>query len=179
VNRIHILGASGSGTTTLGARLAADLGLRHLDTDDYYWKTKYTEAQPVPVRLANLHRDLTGDHWVLSGSLTGWGDPLVGFFDLVVFVYLEPTIRLARLVERERRRYGNAIDPGGSLAEEHRVFVAWATEYDTADESMRSLRRHETWLKGLPCPVVRLRGEWELDQKVARVRHELRPSPAG
>lgn len=179
MNRIHIVGASGSGTTTLGARLAADGGLSHFDTDDYYWKTKYTEAAAVPVRLENLGRDLAGSHWVLSGSLAGWGDPLVPLFDLVVFVYLDPALRLERLVERERRRYGSAIDPGGPRADEHQAFVEWARQYDHGDESMRSLRRHEAWLAQLPCPVLRLRGEWDLSDKVDRVRRAVSPSPTG
>ena len=37
VNRLHILGASGSGTTTLGRALAERLTYLHFDTDDYYW----------------------------------------------------------------------------------------------------------------------------------------------
>jgi adenylate kinase family enzyme len=37
VSRIHILGASGSGTTTLAKALANELGYKHFDTDDYYW----------------------------------------------------------------------------------------------------------------------------------------------
>jgi hypothetical protein len=35
--RIHVVGASGSGTTTLGRALAKRLGCRHLDTDDVFW----------------------------------------------------------------------------------------------------------------------------------------------
>jgi len=35
--RIHIFGASGSGTSSLAAALAARHGHRHVDTDDYFW----------------------------------------------------------------------------------------------------------------------------------------------
>lgn len=39
--RIHITGASGSGTTTLGKAIAKKYGIKHFDTDDFYWqKTK-------------------------------------------------------------------------------------------------------------------------------------------
>ena len=31
------MGASGSGTTTLGAALGARLGCRHVDSDDLFW----------------------------------------------------------------------------------------------------------------------------------------------
>src|SRR5207248_1763025 len=53
--------------------------------------------------------------WVLSGSLCGWGDVFIPRFDLVVFVWLAPDIRLARLRAREVARYGQeAVAPGGA-----------------------------------------------------------------
>jgi len=38
VTGVHIVGASSSGTTTLGAALAERLGGAHLDTDRYFWE---------------------------------------------------------------------------------------------------------------------------------------------
>jgi adenylate kinase family enzyme len=38
VHRIHILGASGSGTTMSGRVLAEHLHFPHFDTDDYFWQ---------------------------------------------------------------------------------------------------------------------------------------------
>jgi uridine kinase len=35
--RVHILGASGAGTTTLAQALAARLGCPQYDVDDYFW----------------------------------------------------------------------------------------------------------------------------------------------
>ena len=37
INKIHILGASGSGTTTLASELSKRINYTHFDTDDYYW----------------------------------------------------------------------------------------------------------------------------------------------
>ncbi len=36
-SRLHITGASGAGTTTLGAALAETFGCPHHDADDFYW----------------------------------------------------------------------------------------------------------------------------------------------
>lgn len=36
INVIHIFGASGSGTTTLGDAIDETLGYKHLDVDDYF-----------------------------------------------------------------------------------------------------------------------------------------------
>ncbi len=43
--RIHITGASGSGTSTLAAALAVALGGVHLEADDYYWLS--TSSPPL------------------------------------------------------------------------------------------------------------------------------------
>jgi adenylate kinase family enzyme len=162
--RVHIVGASGSGTTTLGRALAAQLGVRHFDTDDYYWlptDPPYREKRPIEERLARLEPLLrASESWVLSGSLVGWGDPLIPYFDLVVFLAVPQEVRLARLRERERRRYGeSAIRPGGSHHEKFREFLDWARSYDEGDLDMRSRARHEQWLGQLETRVLRLEEE--------------------
>ena len=40
--------------------------------------------------------------WVLSGSLDGWGDPIIAHFDLVVFVHTAQAERLRRFVLAKR-----------------------------------------------------------------------------
>ena len=35
-NVIHIYGAAGSGTTTLGRKISEELGYKFMDTDDYF-----------------------------------------------------------------------------------------------------------------------------------------------
>src|SRR5262245_15701293 len=107
--RIHITGASGSGVSTLGAALAGRLECAQFDVDDFFWAPTdppFVEKRPVAERLALLGERLTDERWILSGSLVGWGDPLMLLFDLVVFVYTPSEIRMARLLEREAARYG-------------------------------------------------------------------------
>jgi cytidylate kinase len=109
LSRIHIFGASASGTTTLGAAVAARLGLAHLDTDHFFWlptEPPFTAQRPAPERVAMLRAavDAASRGWTLSGSLMGWGDGFVAEFDLAVFIFTAPELRLPRLLERERRR---------------------------------------------------------------------------
>jgi thymidylate kinase len=110
------------------------------------------------------------ENWVLSGSLCGWGDIFIPLFDVVVFLLVPPDIRLARLRERERRRYGDdAIAAGGPLHQAHAEFMTWAAAYESGDMQMRSWQRHEQWLRELPCPVVRLEGQQPVEESLARV----------
>ena len=180
--RIHIVGASGSGTTTLGEALAPRIGGAHLDTDSYFWMPTdppFTTKRPVEERLqlvgAALDRHAS---WVLTGSLMGWGDVLIPRFDLVVFLLVPPDVRMARIVERERRRYGSAIDHGGAMHAAHREFLAWAASYDDPAFDGRSLTRHRAWLEALSCPVLEIDGTPTVEESVARVLAGLAKAPA-
>jgi adenylate kinase family enzyme len=75
IHRIHILGASGSGTSTLGRALAGRLQYPHFDTDDYFWlptDPPFTHRRERTERAQLLMGDLTAhEAWVVSGSLCG------------------------------------------------------------------------------------------------------------
>jgi len=170
--RIHILGASGSGTTTIAKQISERLGYAHLDTDDYFWlptDEPYTLQRPVYDRLKLLKADLsTANNWVLSGSLMGWGDELIPLFDLVVFIYVQPDIRLERLKQREFERYGREIFEGGSKYEASQEFLEWASSYDTGTTMGRNLQRHRKWLAELDCPILEIEND-DLEASVAAV----------
>ncbi len=157
---VHIFGASGSGTTTLGKTLSLRMGGKHLDTDSYYWQDTdppYTRKRDPKDRVAMILRDVEGvENWVLSGSICSWGDPLLQRFNLAVFLRLDPSVRMARLRSRESLRYGSRILAGGDMHQQHLDFLAWAESYDSAKAPIRSLDLHGGWMKQLDCPVLEL-----------------------
>lgn len=59
IKNIHIFGAAGSGTSTLRTALSGELSYNHLDTDDYFWITKFTEKRSLPDRRQMLKHDLS------------------------------------------------------------------------------------------------------------------------
>jgi adenylate kinase family enzyme len=178
VARIHVVGASGAGTTTLGRALAVRLRAVHLDTDDFFWLPSdppFEQIRPRAERQALL-ADALARHpaWVLSGSLCGWGDGFIPQFDLVVFMWLPPDVRLARLRRREAERYGTAaIAPGRPLHDKAEAFLAWAARYDDGEPVERSRAMHEAWLARLPCSVLRLMSVATVDEHVAAVARHL------
>lgn len=179
-DRIHIPGASGSGTTTLAAAVAGAHGHHHLDTDDFYWlptDPPYQTPRPRDARLALLSGALAASPaWVLSGSLCGWGDPLIPRFELIVFLTVPTDVRMQRLRAREVTRYGHgAIAPGGQLHHAHVAFLEWAARYDDGDASLRSRALHDAWLDAISVPVLRLDG----DRPVAAQLAALEAAAAG
>ena len=172
--RIHVTGASGAGVTSLGRALADALAISHHDTDDYFWRPTnppYTEIREVADRL-RLMREVFLDwpDWVLSGSLDGWGDPVVPLFDLVVFLYVPTAVRLERLRAREAQRFGpETVAPGGARYQQVEEFIEWASHYDDGTREGRNLARHQAWLATLPCQVLRLDGTQQLRDLVKKV----------
>lgn len=155
-SRLHVMGASGSGATTLARAVADRWSVPHADSDDYFWcpsDPPFTEPRPVPERLELMQRlFVPREAWVLSGSVTGWGEPVVAACDAIVFLTLAPEERMRRLDEREvRRRAGQGFD-GAAWAD----FRAWAAGYDDPAFDGRTRATHEAWLARVEQPVLRL-----------------------
>ena len=162
--RVLILGASGTGTTTLGRALGNDLSFRVFDTDDYYWLPStqpFQQKQDPEVRLANLLQALNvTTRAIISGSILNWGLELEDSLSLIVFLTVPADVRIARLETREMKLYGQ-VD---------REFLAWAAQYDEGKMSGRSREKHEQWLSQRRCPVLRIDGDTSTVDRVGRVR---------
>ncbi len=105
-NVIHIFGASGSGTTTLGKKICEELGYTQMDTDDYFWmptEPKFTHKRPIKERVELMKNDINkSDNVVISGSLTDWGNELIPYFTLAIRIEMKQSVRIERLKKREK-----------------------------------------------------------------------------
>jgi adenylate kinase family enzyme len=162
LERVHIFGAAGCGSSTLGRALAQRLGCQHVDADDVYWLATvppYQTRRAAAERVRMLEEATRwARHWVLSGAIVGWGDALIQTFDIVIFLYVPAEVRLARLRAREQERFGPEIEPGGSMYEQHQAFLRSAAGYDTGI-SGRTLETDANWLAQLNCSVMPMTGE--------------------
>ena len=174
---IHIFGASGSGTTTLGKAIAEKTGYTFLDSDDYLWLStdpQYTTKRPSEERLALLEHDIDmAENAVLSGSLVGWGNPLMLRFTLAVRLVVPHDVRMARLEQREQERYGDRIRPGGDMYQIHRDFLQWAAGYEDGPATMRSRAMQDLWQQKLTCPLLTLDSTRPVVELVEAVLREL------
>jgi len=165
--RIHIFGASGSGVTSLGRVLSDHLNISVFDFDDYYWEKTdppYTSKVGIQVRDKKLTQRLEkSKNWILSGSLDQCSDVYLKYFSLVVFLYVPKEIRIERLKEREKKRYGERILAGGDLEKQHREFMEWASQYEEGHLPGRSFKRHKEWMSTIKCPVLKVDGGLPLE----------------
>jgi len=172
IDVIHILGASGSGVTTLGQEIEQKHKYKWLDTDDYFWlptEPPYTTKRPIEERISLMEASIAENpKCTISGSLCGWGDVFIPKFQLVIFIYTSAEIRKERLIKRDYQRYGEErVHENGDRHDEHIKFINWAMDYDNGDMNMRSLENHEEWLKQITCPIIRLNGENPCEHNLA------------
>lgn len=171
--RIHIVGASGTGTTTLGVALAAHLAHPRIDADTIFWMPTdppFTTKRSVEGRAALVAELLpVSGQWIFSGSAVGWAGAIEPFYDLIVFLQLDPSVRMERIRQREIARYGARVLPGGDMAETSAAFLDWAAAYETAGLEQRSLATHEAWLSTQTAPVLRLNSAMPVEELAAAV----------
>jgi adenylate kinase family enzyme len=178
--KILLFGASGSGTTTLGKELETKSDFKHLDVDDYYWKSTNPPYQEK-IALAERNKLLTTDfnyfeNVIVSGSLVSWGKEWESAFDLAIFIYLNPKIRIQRLQNREFERYGNQLLTDKTIKATSEDFIEWAKKYDEPNFTGRSLKIHQDWIKKLDFPVMKLDGTKELEKKVNSILKRINPN---
>ncbi len=169
--RIHIFGASGSGVTTLGKALSKELDIEYFDSDDFFWlKTEkpFTERQNPETRNSTVSDILhTTENWIFGGSMIHWGENVFPAFDLIIFLYLPPELRMERLRKREYERYGDEITTNPERTEKFQEFMDWAKDYDhNTGVASRTLKAHLEWLSGINTPLIELSGDYELSQKM-------------
>ena len=116
---------------------------------------------------------LKNEKVIVSGVLCGWGDRIKHNFDLVIFLWIPQNIRLARLERREIDRYGDEICVGVSRYKESTAFLEWASLYDRAGNEVRSKYLHEQWMSELNCPILRLEGDYPVQNQVDRILEYL------
>lgn len=177
VMRINVIGASGSGASTIGRSLSESLALPHFDSDDYYHAPSdppFQNPRPPEERYALICHDLSpSSGWVLSGGVTQWAPYPELDFTCIVFLYVPTAVRVERLRRRERERFGRRILNGGDMHETHEEFIEWASHYDVGDVDGKTLARHDEYLKAQTCLVLRIRGVLTVSAITQQVFHSI------
>ncbi|MFW0717339.1 adenylate kinase [Pedobacter sp. N23S346] len=175
--KIHLFGASASGVTTLGIALAKKLNIPYFDSDQYFWLP--TDPPFISKRDPDERNQLIKtalsktNHWIFGGSSVSWGNNVFPEFDLIVFLWIPPEVRMRRLKEREFERYGSAIYDDPDRIKKYNEFIEWAAQYDIDPKASgfkgRSLQVHEDWIKGLNKEALEIRGDFSVEERIQKI----------
>lgn len=85
MERVLVVGISGSGKSRFARRLGAAVGLPVVHLDSIFWMDNWAEADPMTVQTS-IRTALDQDQWVIEGYVEPLGRRRVQRADLVVYL---------------------------------------------------------------------------------------------
>lgn len=74
-------------------------------------------------KISRLNNDiLPYKHFVMAGSMSSFHYAFDAKFEMMVFLYVEPDIRIQRVHNRELKRFGKRVLEGGDMFKNHMFF---------------------------------------------------------
>jgi adenylate kinase family enzyme len=172
--RIHVIGTSGSGKTTVAKALAAALGFRHVELDALHWGPNWTE-RPDADLLVDIRAAIEIDGWVIDGNYgRGVREIVWPRTDTIVWLDLPRSAVMRQVIARTWVRYwsreplwhGNRESLARTLfTKDSIVWWAWSTHAARHAE-------YERLLAEPPCRVARLRSRREVTAFLTRAGTE-------
>ena len=99
-NRIHIMGAAGSGKTTLAQQLSGHLDVPCYLLDKIAYEGGSGEKIPLDVKLESIRSIIAQPGWITEGAFLWWTDQLLEAADLIIWLDLPFRITAWRIVKR-------------------------------------------------------------------------------
>ena len=124
VRRVSVVGCSGSGKSTVGRRLARDLGVPYVELDSIYHQPGW-----VPLPAEEFRRRVTevtaGDGWVIDGNYSAARQLVWARADTVVWLDLPRRTVMRQVVWRTLRRAAFRVELWNGNRERWANFFTW------------------------------------------------------
>jgi adenylate kinase family enzyme len=103
MNRISVIGTSGSGKTTFAGKLSEILRIPHVELDSLRWEAKWTPV-PIDIFRSRVREAIKSDRWVADGNYGNEARDLIWErVDTVVWLNYSLPVILYRIVRRTLR----------------------------------------------------------------------------
>jgi adenylate kinase family enzyme len=103
MQRIVVIGSTGTGKSTLAKQVAARLGCNHVELDSLHWEADWKEA-PTDVFISRVEQALSGDCWVVDGQYNEVRNVIWSRADTIVWLDYPLSLILWRLARRSVSR---------------------------------------------------------------------------
>ena len=158
---IMITGPAASGKTTLGRKTAELLDFPYFDVDDFIWRFDtpelYTVMYSREEKISRLQAAIAPyEHFVMAGSMSSFHQAFDDCFSMMVFLYVDPDIRVKRANERAIQRFGERVLEGGDMYESNQDFLRKIRRYES--DGSPNLTEQKAWMESLSCKKLELDG---------------------
>jgi hypothetical protein len=166
-HRIHLVGTSGSGKTTVARALAETLGVPHIELDALHFRENWVE-RPDADMLADVAAIAAQPAWIVDGNYgrVGVREVLWPRAETIIWLDLPRSTVMRQVIARTAARWwsqkplwhgnreslGMVLSPGHSI-----VWWAWSTH-------AKNRANYERLIASPPCRVVRLRSRREVSE---------------
>ncbi len=103
IQRVNVIGTSGSGKSTFARQLALILDLPYVEMDDIYWGPNWTKPDD-DVFFANLEKEINKDRWVLDGNYSRTTPIKWQEVQLIIWLDMPFWLTLSRVTKRAIQR---------------------------------------------------------------------------
>lgn len=109
MNRIVVVGATGSGKTTLAGKIAQRLSIPHTETDSIYWRPNW---DPIPLDEFRLRMETITrrEQWVIDGNYSKVRDLVWSRADTLVWLDYPFLLVFWRLLKRSIPRAFSRVE---------------------------------------------------------------------
>jgi adenylate kinase family enzyme len=170
MNRIVIVGTSGSGKSTVAKRIARDLGLERIELDALHWESGWIEADAQILR-ARVDAATRGERWVVDGNYWQVRDLTWSRADTIVWLDLPRATVMKRVIARTYRRitrreplWNGNVERWTMLFTKDSI-IAWA--WNSYHRRRRQIAEALTLPEHAHLHVARLRSPQEIDAWLA------------
>lgn len=103
--KIWIVGSPGAGTSYLGKKLSKHYGIKYYETDDIYWKKKYTVVNTDSVILKKIRNITKKKDWIVEGGhYKVWIKEEPKKADIIVYLKVNKFKRCFNVIKRDKKR---------------------------------------------------------------------------
>ncbi len=168
---IIVCGLNGTGKSTLGKALAETLNAAFIDNEDLYFpKTdpNYLYAHPRTREEVKklLFREMSKHKSFVFASVIGdYGKALHPFLNYAVCIEVPKEFRIQRVKNRSFLKFGSRMLAGGDLYEQEERFFDYVASRD--ENTVKD------WIRGLPCPVIRVDGTKPVTENIALIQSRM------
>jgi adenylate kinase family enzyme len=181
--RLIIIGSTGSGKTTLSARLSQLLNIPHVEMDALHWQENWTTTELAPFR-ERITQAISGPAWVVDGNYSKARDLVWPRATTLIWLDYSLPVILWQLTGRTFMRVFTRVELWNGNHETFRgVFFSRDSLFLWALQTHKRHRINYTHLLTLPenahLQVIHLHNRGETKQWLAQVESQLQGGSLG
>lgn len=165
---IVLVGLNGSGKSTLAKYAAQKFGFDLLEVEDYWFEKQYDYQNPrnaldaSQLMMNAIAQSTKG--FIIGGNISSFSKALESHLSLIVYVDVEKEIRIQRVIQRDKERYGS-LEKGTSLYHTRQDFLTFV-QLRTADTII-------SWMESTNIPLLTIDGTDTLEKNTKMIQQRV------